>query len=472
MKTLMLMCYRLFIKTPPLLALLLISGFALAQMPDPHFPQITQGTSVNALAASGDTLFVAGDFARLGTQIRQNIGAIDIQSGAVLPWAPNVNGAVRGLRYQDGLLFLWGAFTQVNGQARNNLAVLDATSGQLHPFNPTIIFPGIPGLQTGTISSLGLVGDTLFLAGYFLSVNGQPRANLAALTLSGNLLPWNPGTDIPIEQILIHDQHVYIGGPFSLPRPGLAAFNRQTGSLLPWNPAPNNPGNFVGPLLPVPGSSDLFVSGRFSHLAGNAHPFLARVDQLSGQPSAFNPGIPYSSPGQVTVNALAQHDEDLFVGGNFNTAFHGAQRAHLAVLNLNTGMPQAWNPSPNSRVNAILHHQGAVFIGGAFTQISGQALRLLAAYNTATMPTANIDKRRMSPVNIFPNPSSDLVWVESDQPLDALAIVDQHGRTISTRYRLSEGTHELSLAGLTPGTYQLVWQSGARSGSTLLQVIR
>jgi trimeric autotransporter adhesin len=210
-----------------LLPLLLLAFHTQAQLPDPFFPQLPQGTRVEALAASGDTLFVAGDFSMLGPYYRQHIGAVDIQSGAILPWGPTVNGTVRGLRYRDGLLFLWGAFTQVNGQPRNNLAVLQAHTGALHPFNPAITFPGIPGMQTGTISSLDLAGDTLFLGGYFLSVNGQSRSNLAALTLDGTLLPWAPTTNIPVERMLVSDQTVYVGGPFTQPRRRMRRASRE-----------------------------------------------------------------------------------------------------------------------------------------------------------------------------------------------------------------------------------------------------
>lgn len=459
-------------KLTALLPLLLLAFHSQAQLPDPFFPQVPQGSRVEALVAIGDTLFVAGDFSMLGPYYRQHIGAVDIQSGATLPWAPAVNGTVRGLLHRDGLLFLWGAFTQVNGQPRNNLAVLQAHTGELHPFNPAITFPGIPGMQTGTISALDLAGDTVFLGGYFISVNGQSRSNLAALTLDGTLLPWAPSTNIPVEQVLVFDQTVYVGGPFFQPRPGLAAFHRSSGALLPWAPEPNNPGNTMGPLVPAEGSTDLFVSGRFSHLGGNAHPFLARVDGQSGQPTAFNPGINFTSPGQVTVRTLFPYAGDLYVGGQFATAFHGLQRANLAVLDAETGMVRDWNPAPNGGVNAILHHQGALFVGGAFTQISGQAHRLLAAYNTNTTHTAEPRDESASPVRVFPNPASDRVLIATTRPLASLVLTDPLGRVLRTWQYLEDNQLELPLQDLPSGSYLLVWNLDGQTGHTRLQVQR
>jgi hypothetical protein len=455
-----------------LLPLLLLAIHTQAQLPDPFFPQLPQGTRVEALAASGDTLFVAGDFSMLGPYYRQHIGAVDIPSGAILPWGPSVNGTVRGLLHRDGLLFLWGAFTQVNGQPRNNLAVLQAHTGELQPFNPAITFPGIPGLQTGTISSLDLAGDTLFLGGYFLSVNGQSRSNLAALTLDGTLLPWAPSTNIPVEQVLVIDQTVYVGGPFTQPRPGLAAFHSSSGALLPWAPEPNNPGNTIGPLALMEGGAELFVSGRFSHLDGNAHPFLARVDGQSGQPSDFNPGILFTSPGQVTVRTFSQYAGDLYVGGQFATAFHGLQRTNLAVLDAGTGMMREWNPAPNGGVNAILHHQGAVFVGGAFSQISGQPHRLLAAYNTFTTSTEPPLDQQSGGVRIFPNPVSDRAFLETAANLQQARLIAPDGRVSREWGILPEGLSVLDLQGLPAGTYRLVWRSAAGGGSIPLQLIR
>ena len=45
-------------------------GTLSGQIPNPFFPQLGQGIGVNALAAKGDTLFVAGDFQVLGTTNR------------------------------------------------------------------------------------------------------------------------------------------------------------------------------------------------------------------------------------------------------------------------------------------------------------------------------------------------------------------------------------------------------------------
>lgn len=414
-----------------LLTFLLLAGQATAQSPDPNFPQINQGSSVEALTASGDMLYVAGQFTMLGSSYRQNIAALDILTGAILPWAPQVNGTVRGMLLRNGLLYLWGAFTQVNGQPRNNLAVVNAITGELHPFNPNITFPGIPGMQTGTISAVDLIGDTVYLAGYFIAVNLQSRNNLAALTLNGDLLNWSPATNIPVERILATEQSVYIAGPFTQPLPGLLAFDRHTGDLLPWSPAPNNPGNTMGPITVAYGNTDIFVSGRFSHLKGNAHPFIARVDNQSGQPTSFNPGINFTSPGQVSVRTFSQLEGNLYIGGNFNTQFHSNQRLNLVVLDAVSGMLKSWNPAPNGQVNAILHHKDALFIGGAFTQISGQPHKKLAAYNTATISHTDPTHTSPLPFLIFPNPASEKVWFQTSRHLVSLHLLDPLGRVSS-----------------------------------------
>lgn len=446
-------------------------GTLSGQIPDPFFPQLGQGIGVNALAAKGDTLYVAGDYQVLGTTNRQHIGAVDITSGAILSWAPQLNGPVRGMYLQGDLLCVWGSFTLVNGQPRNNFALLNAHTGQVEAFQPNIQFPGIPGLQTGTIADAALAGDTLFLAGYFLSVNGQPRANLAALRLDGTLLPWNPATNIPVDRILVTSDKVYVAGPFSQPREGLLAFHRHSGALLPWNPGPNNPGNTFGPLHAVSGSTDVWVSGRFSQLGPQNRPFLGRVDGNSGQPSAFNPGISYSSPVQLTVHTLSEHEGLLYVGGDFATSFQGQFRQHLAVLNPLSGAPDSWQPAPNGRVMALLHHRDALFVGGQFSQISGQTHRFLAAYNTA-VPTQVLPEPEPVRMRLAPNPAQDAVWLDLSTAVSGLWLADVAGRVLRHWPAQEAGIISLDLSRVPAGSYRLIWQSESMRGHRALQVMR
>ena len=70
-------------------------------------------------------------------------------------------------------------------------------------FNPTI-HSRHSGNADRHDRGCGGPGDTIFLAGYFLSINGQPRLNLGAVGTDGSLLDWQPQTStIPFNHILL-----------------------------------------------------------------------------------------------------------------------------------------------------------------------------------------------------------------------------------------------------------------------------
>jgi hypothetical protein len=349
--------------------------------------------------------------------------------------------------------------------------MVDAVTGALDPFNLAIGFPGIPGMQTGSLADVQVVGDTLFLAGYFFSVNGQPRSNLAAVTLDGNLLSWNPSSNLPVNRILVRGDHVYVAGPFYSPRQGLMAFHRHTGALLPWNPQPNNPGNTFGPMIQLEGSSDIIVSGPFSTLGSIIRPYLARVDGLSGQPGSFNAGVTFSNPVTVLINTLVQNDSLIYAGGKFQTTFGGVYRQNLLVMYPNSGAVSTWNPDPNASVYAILHHQGAIFVGGEFNQISGEPRSLLASYNT-NATTSTDQAVPDSPMLLYPNPSQGLVTLDSSQPLQWVRLTHINGQVLHQWTQLPEGQTQLDLHSYPAGRYYLECRSMQGAYSLPLELIR
>ena len=82
-----------------------------------------------------------------------------------------------------------------------------------------------------------------------------------------------------------------------------------------------------------------------------------------------------------TVRALARVGVFLIVGGDFSEV-GGLFRNNLAALTLDNGTVQAWAPNPDGPVYALAEYgqnpNATVFVGGDFSQISGQNRRSLA----------------------------------------------------------------------------------------------
>ncbi|WP_052193376.1 PKD domain-containing protein [Microbacterium sp. ZOR0019] len=191
----------------------------------------------------GSTVYAVGKFdnaraplATPGTSLtaRSNVLAYDINSGQLLPFAPQVNGVIKAVAASpDGSrIYIGGSFNSVNGQARWNFAALDATTGQLvGGFSPAIGGTGVYALATS--------GTSVFVGGLFTQGNGTARKNLAAFSsTNGALLAWAPQADLQVDAMVMDPagQNVIAAGRFSqvngnLAMRGTVALDKDTGAV-------------------------------------------------------------------------------------------------------------------------------------------------------------------------------------------------------------------------------------------------
>jgi hypothetical protein len=141
-----------------------------AVAPSAATPHVVDTNGVNGdvvvFAQVGDVMYAGGVIGavqnpgRTATYARNNVFAFNVRTGAVLGFAPNVNGAVWAIVPQsDGTLILGGSFTTVNGLARRGLAKVSSTG---------VLVPGFatPAVN-GAVSDAQLVNGRLIVAGSF-----------------------------------------------------------------------------------------------------------------------------------------------------------------------------------------------------------------------------------------------------------------------------------------------------------------
>lgn len=347
------------------------------------------GGWISALALDAGVLYVAGVFDTLDGEPRGDLGAVDAD-GRVTAWAPAVattDGTVvnlQALAIRGGEIIVAGRFNTVDGEPRHWLAAL-RPDGVLTSWNP-----GATASYLGSVDSLAVMGDVVFAAGSFEAAGGQPRPGLVALDSSGTATSWSPALagDGWVGDLVADGGRLYVGGRFTgvdgEPRAGLAAFD-VAGALLPWNPAVEA-ANVVK--LAAGGG---VVYAKYVVWSPRLTPRLVAFD-TAGARTAWDPDV----GDEGTLTTLAAAGGQVFVGGSFRWIGKASRRDGLAAIGPD-GRVTDWNPGLDlaplasgevPAVHALAVLGGAVYVGGAFDRIGGQARRNVAAVDLSGAVTA------------------------------------------------------------------------------------
>lgn len=292
---------------------------------DPGLP-LLRVFPVMGLAVSGDTLYVGGSFSEFGAQARAHVAAVTISTAAVTEWAPATDGDVSALAVSPGgSVFIAGAFIHVNGQPRGDFAEVDA-AGTLTDWVTDI---GSQGKH-----SFSLSGDLLVVGTQYGVRGGGARMNLAAFDLSTDaLLPWAPAASDFVTRLGGVGDSIFIGASRVADLPVrtinlVSAVHAVSGAPLPWAP-PGTP--LFGHLLLGTVGSYVYISADFdSANLPNLGNGIRRLDPVTG---AVDPSwlVAGANPSRMTVSE--------------NTLYFAAAST-IWVADATTGGSSQWNPMP------------------------------------------------------------------------------------------------------------------------------
>lgn len=340
--------------------------------------------AVTALALSGTTLYVAGDFTQAGGALRGSLAAFEVTTGQLTPWDPEANAAVECLAVDDNqVVYAGGSFTQIGGVSRNRVAALDPATGIATAWNAQM--PPYDGSIPLEVKAVAAAGATLYVGGFFDTIGGATRRGIAQLrTSDGGATSWNPDAGVPgangVSAIAVDAGVVYAGGTFQTiggqSRSNIAALDA-SGAATTWNPGSD--GSIA--CLAARGGT-VYAGGVFQNIGGAARSRLAALDAATGAATVWNPA-PNS-----TVFALASTDIAVYAGGAFNL-LRPTPRHRLAAFDATTHELLDWNPDADNQVDALVVHGGRVYIGGVFANVGGMARARLAEIDAATgIPTS------------------------------------------------------------------------------------
>ncbi|HEX3331384.1 MAG TPA: hypothetical protein VHS27_15770 [Gaiellales bacterium] len=361
------------------------AGVAQAIPVQPHpVPTWQTNGRVNAIVVSGNVAYLGGQFTAMrppgaaagtGEVTRNHAAAVNLTTGALLPWNPNVNGTVRALRVVGTTVYMGGAFTQVGGVTHTRVAAVQATGAGA-------VISTFTASASGEVFSVVASGSSLYLGGGFGTVDGVSRPNLAAVnTVSGALLPWAPAVDGQVRAIrLLGFPRMVVGGTFThlngASANNIGAVDGDTGNNLPWRDHTTYP--IIG-------------------LASDANGVYVAGAGGGGNFAAFNPATgaqKWLGGTNGNVQAIGVVGGDVYVGGHMqfycgpqhgqHTCTNPIARDKLLAVDENTGALTAWNPSANSVLGVFALYgvgsNGDVLVGGDFTSTGQRAQQGYAQY--------------------------------------------------------------------------------------------
>lgn len=335
---------------------------------------------VLTLARDGGTLYVGGNFTEIGGASRARVAALDA-AGRATAFNPQANNMVLALTPHGGRVYMSGTFTAVGGQARAGLAAADAATGALTAWAPVTTWLS----QQGVISTIVPTARGIQIGGQIQTVGGQPATGLTAVTAdTGAPTGWAPvltrneaGTQPFVERMTVVGGTTYIAGYFDsvsgASRVNMAAIAAD-GSITAWNPSPGTAAQ-VRSLVPV--GDDMLVAGRFAAMGG-ADRRDAALLAPDGTARAWDAGLGESQDG---VWAAAADGDVAYLGGNFTQA-GGVPRQSLAAID-SGGHLTGWAPTTPSggsaTVDTIVPIGDRVYLAGEFASMSGASRLGLAA---------------------------------------------------------------------------------------------
>ena len=173
-------------------------------------------------AVVGNTVYVVGEFknarpagaaAGENESRRYNAMAYDITTGALLDWAPKVNGKISAVEASaDGsTIYLGGNFTSVNDETVYRVAAVDA-AGQRKPLAVS---------ANGAVMDLEVApdGSTLYMSGSFTQINSSSRQRAGAVDLkTQKVTSFAPSIDDSMVRsitVAADNSAVAVGGSFT-----------------------------------------------------------------------------------------------------------------------------------------------------------------------------------------------------------------------------------------------------------------
>jgi hypothetical protein len=357
-------------------------------------------STVFALAVVGNEVYVGGEFTSAGGVSANRVARFNTQTNTWSSLGTGSSNGVLGFVYALAVVgnevVVGGAFSSAGGVSANCVARFNTQTNTW-----SALGTGSSNGVNNTVLALAVVGNEVFVGGFFTSAGGVSANYVARFNTQTNT--WSAlGTGSSngvsgggVAALAVVGNEVFVGGRFTsaggVSANRVARFNTQTNtwSTLGTGIISNGVNGEVSALAVV--GNEVFVGGRFTSAGGVSANNVARFNTQTNTWSALGTGSGNGVSGGG-VNALAVVGNEVVVGGWFNSA-GGVSANRVARFNTQTN---TWSALGTGSSNGVSSGSGfpavralavvgnEVYVGGDFTSAGGVSANNVARFNTQT----------------------------------------------------------------------------------------
>lgn len=341
------------------------------------------------LLEHGGSLYVAGSFSSYRGTTVQNIAKLHPTSGVLdttFSQTTGFSGTSNTLLADGSHLYVGGGFTSYRGTNAMFIARIHATTGVLDT-----TFTQAQGFSGG-VYTIKKVDDQLYVGGQFYFYRNTPAYGIAKISAVDGALDTTftqssgigQSGSTSVRDLVVLGQNIWVGGYFDtyrgVPAENLAKIDLATGAVdTTFTQATGFDSNVND--IAISGSS-IYVGGDFFSYRGVLAERMAKLDLTTGVlDTVFTQTTGFSS----TVRSIAVAGSYLFVGGWFptyrSTSARGIAKIHATTGALDTTFTQATGFSNGPfvrRINTVLVAGTSVYVGGEFTSYRGTTVQNIA----------------------------------------------------------------------------------------------
>jgi len=330
------------------------------------------GATTSILQQSDGKLIIGGAFPVYNNNTKRYIARINLDGSIDKSFNPG-NGAdatIRSIAVQaDRKIIIAGSFNSYNDNLNNRIARVDA-NGNIDN-----------SLQTGSgadqlIRSVAVQNDDkIIVGGDFLTYNNLNKSYLVRLNPTGTLdnsfnIGYGP-TD-PVRDILVQpDGKILVCGDFTV-------FNTKTANRIirlnvdgtidtSFQPLSGSNGSIYS--MKLQSDDKIIVVGSFTTYDGVARNRIARLNSDGTLDTTFAVG---TGANNTVSSILIQEDDKIIIGGNFTTVA-GVSANRIARLNANGSRDTTFTSGAGANASVetlVFESNGKILIGGSFTKFN------------------------------------------------------------------------------------------------------